>query len=65
MEVDTSVDVGGLALTGLEEEIKSINYGSVNEKTGVSGKGICKTSHCWLVNSKLAWYVEEVWLYLS
>ena len=36
---------------------------SVNGKTGVSDKGICKSSYCWLVKSKLAWYLEEkAWL---
>jgi len=44
MKIYTSVEVGGLE--GSEEEIKSVNCGSVNGKIRISGKDICKSSHC-------------------
>ena len=68
MEVATSaVELEGGWEGGSEEEIKYVDgvFVCVNGSIGVSGKGICKSYHFWLVKSKLQSYLEEGLLVLA
>jgi len=54
VEATSAALIGGLK-GGSEETIKFVDgvSGCVNESIGVSGKGICKSYHSWLVKFKL------------
>ena len=61
MEATSAVEAEGGLEGGSEEEIKSVDgvSGWVNRSIRLSGKGICKSYHSWLVKSKLRLYLEE------
>ena len=61
MKATSAVEAEGGLEGGSEEEIKYVDGISVcvNRSIGVSGKGIYKSCHFWLVKYKARLYLEE------